>query len=190
MGLEKLRKSLLDEAKTEAKKLLFESEKRASDTTQQATERAAKIRAQARENAKNTADAEMNERISSAQLKGKRLIAEAIDKKIQQALEKAWQEFSKLKESAEYEKMMKKFITSAEKELGANAVVHVNKSDEKIAKRFSKNVSQKPAQISGGAIVSTPDGRISIDNSLEAVFEQNREEAKKAIYSQMLKGGK
>lgn len=190
MALENLRKSLVQEAEVQARKLIDEARKRAEKVTDEAMEKAAKARKESREKADALAEAESNERISSAELKGKRLIAEAMDRKMQEAMEKVWQEFAKTPKSGGYEKILRTLISDAEKELGAKSVVHVNAQDAKLARKISKNVAAKPADMTGGAVVTTADGRISIDNSLESIFEQRREEAKKVIFSEMFSKGK
>ncbi len=190
MGLENLKKSLTQEAQAEAKRLQSDAQKQASRATEDAREKAAKIRADARERAKAMVESETNERMSSAELKGKRLVADAMDRKMKEALEMVWKDFAKIPETAGYEKRLGGLISEAEKELGPKCVVYVNKGDAKAARKFSKNVSEKAADIAGGAITTTPDGRISIDNSLEAVFEQRKEEAKKAIYADLMKAGR
>jgi len=188
MGLENVRKGLVQEAQAEARRLLSQAEKRAAEITAEAKEKASKAKAQARERAKQAAEAMESERTSAAQLKANKVVAEAANRKMDEALEKAWEEFAKTPESKDYEKIMKTLITGAEKELGAKAMVHVNARDAKIAGKFSKNVAAKPVNIAGGAIITNADGRISIDNSLESMFGQGKEEAKKVIYSELLGG--
>ncbi|HLC93094.1 MAG TPA: V-type ATP synthase subunit E [archaeon] len=187
MGLENVKKGLVQQAQAEAKKILSQADKLAEQTIEEAKENASKIRARAKERAAQIADAEANEKGSAAKLRAKKQIAEATNAKMDEALAKAWEEFSSAAQGKGYEKMMEMLIEVAEKELGGKAIVYVNERDEKIAKKFSKNVSPKAANISGGAIVSTADGRISIDNSLEAIFAQKKDDAKKVLYMEMFK---
>jgi len=188
MGLENVKKGLAQEAQAEVKRAVSWAQKAADETLAQAKENASKIRAEAREKASQMAAGEANERASAAELKAKKILAQAMNKKMDEALEMAWNEFAKKAQSKDYEKMMKALITGAEKELGAKTIVQVNEDDLKIAKKYSKNVSSKTAEIAGGAIISTADGRISINNSLESIFEQGKDGAKRIIYAQMMKG--
>ncbi len=190
MELENLKKSLVAEGSAEARKIVSQAEKQAEEILAQAAEASAKIRAEAKERARLAAEAESNERISSAQLKAKKTVTEARNRLLEESLSAMWDEFRKVTQTNEYEAMMKRLITGAEKELGEKAMVNVNSSDLKLAKKFSENVSQKPADIAGGAIVCTKDGSITIDNSLESIFENGKEEAKSAIFSTLTKEGK
>ena len=129
--------------------------------------------------------AEKNERISAAKLKAKKIVSDATNKTIDFAMEKIWLEFVKLPSKDEYETILKSLITSAEKELGSG-VVHVNANDFRLAKKISKNVSEKPADISGGAIITSKNGKILIDNSLESIFDSKRDDVRKIIFSEIL----
>ena len=96
-----------------------------------------------------------------------------------------WHEFVKVRGSASYEKMLKGLITQGEKELGEKSIVHVNESDIKLAKKFFPNVSAKPIDISGGAVVVSKAGNISIDNSFESIFGSRKDDIKKIIFREL-----
>ncbi len=184
MSLDNLSKALMQEGKGEARKIISEAEKQASEGISKAKETAKEITSEARKKAGELVLAEENERISAAKLKAKRILSNATNKTIDSAMEKIWQEFVKLPSKDGYEAMLKALITSAEKELGSG-VVHVNANDLRLAKKISRNVSDKPVAISGGAIVTSKNGKIIIDNSLESIFDSKRDEARKIIFSEI-----
>ncbi|MCR4368680.1 MAG: V-type ATP synthase subunit E [archaeon] len=177
MSLEDLRKKLIQEGKTQANKITSAAQKEAETTVASAQEEAKKIIAQSKEKAKKIAESERSERIGASQLRAKKIVSEAKNRLVEENLEKAWEELKKMPKSPGYEKFLKQLIIEAEKELSTSAktMVQVNKEDLKIAKKHSKNVSATPAQMHGGAIISTKDGKITIDNSLEAIFEHKKE---------------
>ncbi|MBI4210583.1 MAG: hypothetical protein HY544_03710 [Candidatus Diapherotrites archaeon] len=187
MGMENLRKSLMQEAQAEARKISAEAEKQAEKAIAEAKEKARAIIAGARQAAKESSEAQKAERLSAAQLKARKIVTEAKNRKTEEALAMAWKEFSAIPESKGYEAFMKKAITGAEREFAGKAVVRVREEDMKMAKRLSKGVSPEPARISGGAIVSSPDGKVSVDCSLEAMFEQKKEDIRKTIYLEMFR---
>jgi len=185
MSLEKLRKSLSDEGKAEAKKIISEAEKEAARIAEEAKENAKRIKAEGKETVSSALKAENSERMSAAQLSAKKKTTEARNRMLEMALEEAWKEFIKIRGNAKaYEKFMKDTITESEKELGNKVTVFVNKQDNSLAKKISKNVDLKAVEITGGAIIMTHDKRISIDNSLEAIFEEKKEEIKSRIFSE------
>ncbi len=191
MSLEELRKSLVQEAKAEAKRITSAAEKDAWQKLAEARAEAARIVSQAREKAGREAAAEKNERASAAQLRARKTLSEAQNRVLGQGLQKIWKEFSALPErKAEYEKLLKRLISHAEREIGKGAVVAVNARDQGLARKFSKNTSKQAAQISGGAVVSSADGTISVDSSLESVFGQNEDELRKLVYTEIFGGKK
>ncbi|AJF59874.1 MAG: V-type ATP synthase subunit E [Candidatus Diapherotrites archaeon] len=189
MSLEGLRKSLVQEAKAEARKMISQAEKEAAAITAAAGENAKKTLAQAKKRAEEMAVAERSEVIGAAQLRARRITSDARNELVEKALSEIFGEMVKATESEDYEKFMEKIITEAEKELGEKAVVFVSSKDKKIAKKISKNVAPEDAEISGGAIIRTKDGSVSIDSSLEAIFENNRENSKKVIFNELFRKG-
>lgn len=188
--LQELRKGLVQEARAEAKKIIGDMEKQGETKLSAVKAEAKKISAEAKARAEQAVAAERNERISAAQLRAKKIIAEAMNKVVEQGLADTWSEFTKVPEKKEvYEKLMKQVISTGEKELGGDCIVMVNRKDSGLAKKLSKNVSKEEVEISGGAIISTKDGSITIDNSLEAIFSQNEEETRKLVYTEVF-GGK
>lgn len=191
MSLEELKKSLLQEAKAQAKRMEADAQKLAEQRLDAARAQAKAIVSEAAERAQRAAAAEKNERQGAAQLKAKKITSEAQNRVLGQGLEKIWKEFSELPaQKAEYERLLKRLISHAEKEIGKGAVVAVNSRDQAIAKRLSKNVSGKAAGIAGGAIVASADGSISVDCSLESLFSQKEEEMRKLVYSEIFGGKK
>ena len=185
MGLENVRKGLLQEAQGESRRMLAQAQGLTSQINEGAGQKARKIKSEAKNRARRLADAEGNERTSAAQLKARKMVSEAVNMKMDEALQKVWHEFAVWAQGKEYEKMLKELITGAEKELGGKCILQVNPRDIKAAEKFSKNVAKKAEDISGGAILSTLDGRISIDNSLESIFAQRKDEAKKVLFSEL-----
>ncbi|GEM_PF-5542977 len=191
MSLEELRKSLLQEAKAEGRRVTADAQKLSEQRLDAAKAQAKAIVSEAVERAQRIAAAERNERQSAAALKAKKITSEAQGQVLAQGLEKIRKELGQFpSQKAEYEKLLKRLIGHAEKEIGKGAVVMVNSRDQALAKKHSKNVSGKAAQISGGAIAATADGSISVDGSLESIFSQKEEELRKLVYSEIFGGKK
>ncbi len=191
MSLEELRKSLLQEAKAEGRRVTSDAQAQAEEKLSDARAQAKSIVSEATARAHQMAAAEKNGRQSAAQLKAKKITSEAQNKVLVQGIEKIWKEFEELpSQKAEYEKLLKRLISHAEKEIGKGAVVMVNQKDQPLAKKHTKNVSGKAANIAGGAIVSSADGSISVDVSLESLFSQKEEDLRKLVYSEIFGGKK
>ena len=189
MDLENVKKGLMKEAKAEAKTIIENAEKGSASAIASANEKAKSMVAAARQRASEMVEAERNERFSAAKLKAKKILSDARNRVVDGASQQVWVEFVKVRETPSYEKMLKGLVGAAEKELGEKSTVCVNENDMKLAKKFSKNLSQKPAGISGGAVVVSKDGRVSIDNSFEAIFDSRKDDVKKIIFRELRGNG-
>ncbi|PIN84715.1 MAG: hypothetical protein COV47_06005 [Candidatus Diapherotrites archaeon CG11_big_fil_rev_8_21_14_0_20_37_9] len=189
-NIEDLKNSLLSEAKAEERKILSQAEKEATAITAKAKETAKKIKDDAKKKASETLSLEKKERLSAAKLKAKRVYSDARNKAVEKMLEKIKKEFEELPKSKSYEKFLKELIKQGEKEIGT-CTVSVNAKDAKLAKKASKNVTSKAESIAGGAIITSKDKKVSIDNSFEAIFENKKEELTRIIYLEIFteKGG-
>jgi len=178
VGLKELTNEIRAKAQREAKSL----EKAAAEADAE-LEKARKEKKELVEAAKKDAERivenERNEIIASARLKGKQMNSEAKETAVNAALEEVWKELLNLRKSSSYGKAMKKLIAEGEKELGKGTVVLVRKEDRKFES------GSKETEISGGAIIQTKDGKISVNNSFEAIFEESQDELRKELYAKM-----
>jgi len=190
MAIENLKKSILQEAEKEAGRIVSEAEAEAEKIKASSLEKARVILAQAKKKAEETGLQQMNDRVSSAKLKAKKMVAEANEALVENALEEIWNYFKKIPDQSDYESIMKKFILSGQSSIGKNSVVFTNARDAKIAKKYAGNVSQDHVEISGGAIIKSSDGKIIVDNSLESIFQSKKNELRRLIYLELLGYGK
>ena len=180
-GFENLRKSLVKEAKKEARKIDEKAGEEAGSAIGLANMRAKKEIEEAMEKASRIVAEERDERLGSAKIRSKRIVADSVNRVIDNAMERLWEEFAGLPKAPGYGRMLERIIESAEKELGGKTRVYVNANDLQAAKKISKNVSQKTIQISGGAVISSNDGKVEIDGSFESIFESKKAELRKII---------
>jgi V/A-type H+-transporting ATPase subunit E len=190
MAIENLKKSILQEAEKEAERIVSEAEAEAEKIKASSMEKAKTILAQAKKKAEETGLQQSNDRISSAKLKAKKMMAEANEAFVENALEEIWNYFKKIPEESRYESIMKKLILNGQSSIGKNSVVFTNSKDAKIAKKYADNVSQDYVEISGGAIIKSGDGKIIVDNSLESIFQSKKNELRRLIYLELLGYGK
>lgn len=188
MNLDSVKKGLLNEAKAEERKIIKQAEKDAESLIASANDKAKQTVADAKKRAQSLVEAERNERISAAKLRAKKMLSDASNKVVEDALSQLRQEFMEIRKSPSYEKIMKRLISEAEKEFEGKCEVFVNEDDIKTAKKISKNVSAKAVNISGGAIIASKDGKISIDNSLESIFEGRQDDLKRILFAEISSG--
>lgn len=187
MSLENVRESLIQEAKKEEKRLLSEAEKKANSIVSEAREQAKRIKSEEKRKASESVNRDSHERISAAKLKANKIVSEARNKLVDDSVSEIWEDFKDSPKKKGYDAFLKKQIEESEKELGKDTIVMVNSTDTKVAKKYSKNVQKQAITISGGAIVSTKDKSVSIDSSLEAIFENNEEEIRGTVFKELFK---
>lgn len=139
--------------------------------------------ARAEQDAMRTVENERRERLSWAKLEGKRIIAEAKEDAVKNAFDSLISRLKAYSGTRQYSEKMKPRISSAVKEIGGKAVIRVRRGE----KRISANGAgvRRDAEIMGGAIVESRDGKLRIDLSLEAMLDANRDTLRKAIYEEM-----
>ena len=185
MSLDNVRDSLIQEAKKEEKRIISEAEKEASAIIAEAKDQAKQIKADEKKKASETVNRERNEKISAAPLKENKIISEAKNKLVDDSIQTIWNDFKDSPKKKSYAGFLKKQIKDSEKELGKATMVMVNSPDLKVVKKYSKNVQK--TSISGSAIVFTKDRSVSIDGSLESIFENNKEEIRGTVFKELLK---
>src|SRR3989344_5872385 len=131
MDLENVKKGLMNEAKAEAKTIRENAEKDSAAALASANEKAKSMAAVARQRASELVEAERNERISAAKLKATKILSDARNRVVDGTSQQVWSEFVKVRETSQYEKMLKGLVGQAEKELGEKSIVYVNESDMK-----------------------------------------------------------
>lgn len=146
--------------------------------------------AAAEDEARKIVEAERRERLSWAKLEAKRVLADAREDAANEALESIIERMKLYTGSPAYAKLMKAKIADAVKEVGGRAVVHVRRVDRKLLEVPGADMAGD-ADIIGGAIVESKDGRLRIDLSMEAFLEAKRDFLRKAIYAALfsLEGG-
>ncbi len=179
MSLDKLKNELINEAKKEAKSITSKAEKDALKIVKEAEETAKKMIEDAKKQAKASVKAEERERIAAAKLKATRIISEAKNTAVENALKEVFNDFVEVTRRKNYSKTLTRLINEGKKELGANSIVFVNSKDK------SKVKNARVIDILGGAIIASKNGRIRVNNSFESIFDSKKEELRKQIFIQL-----
>lgn len=173
MSLDALRQEL--RKKTQSEVLRIENEgKIESKKIKDESKRQSEIRREARlkEAAELVGREEM--RIPAARLKAKRIVQDAKYGMVEKALDEATDLLmEKTKSRKEYEKLLEQLISQGLKQVGdKNSTILVRKADLQFARKFGKC---EEYDCMGGAIIVSSEGRIRINNTLEALLEKNKE---------------
>lgn len=198
-----IQKTIVDEAKADAKRMIAEAEVSARQLTEGATE-----------NAKTNLVGWADRRRQMAQASGDRIIGKArndahmkiLDAKariINDAFEQARKRFEKERGTAQYKTFLKNLIISAGIQIGGGGdiIVNARKEDQVIiskitglATAISKaagesakvSVGKKPMDMIGGVFVQNKAGNITVDYRVETLLaqveQQQRSEIAKTLF--------
>ncbi|MFN3910072.1 MAG: V-type ATP synthase subunit E [Candidatus Anstonellaceae archaeon] len=155
--------SILEEAKKQQTSIILEAKKQGKNLILSAEQ-------QAKELSKNY----HLEKISSTQNESNRIVQEAREEAIENALKEIWNEFVAFSKSPAYPKFLKKLAALAIEELEiSNPVFVVNQKDAKIISGLGLKIGQI-RDIRGGLIAQSKDEKVVVDYSFESIFEQKK----------------
>jgi len=189
MGLELLRKEIMDDAHRKAKALEHGANEQARELLHAAHAGAKKTSDTARNDAEAFVASERAERLSAARLEAQKMLSESRETAVNSALEQVWREFVAKKRGANYRATLKTLAGRAVSELGsARPVLHANAADRKLLSSMGYKVAPAALDCEGGAVAETSDGRIRSDYTLEEIFAHQKESVRKELYERLFGG--
>ena len=176
MGIEELKKEILQRTEEELKKLESEEKEEERAVLSKANAKREDMLANAGKVAQGMVEGERKERIAAAKLKARRIITNAREEFVNSILAGAWDEFRQIRNDKGYPKVLSKLIEEGAKEIGEGAIVYVNADDRRIAKEIKGiTLSEKPIICEGGALITSQDGRVRVRATLEDIFGSKKE---------------
>jgi V/A-type H+-transporting ATPase subunit E len=183
MGLEKIQQGILSGAEEQRRRMLEEEAKAQADAIlAEAQEQRKRALEQAKREAGELVTRERNEKVAAARLRARRMLAEAREDALNEVMQRLRAELAAYAKKRDYEKTLRRLAESAAKEIGGDVVLHTNKHDERFLLRDGMGQS---IECIGGVLVSSKDGRISINNTFDALLEERREELRSRAFSML-----
>lgn len=133
-----------------------------------------------------TTAAEKRERLSWSKLEAKRILTEAREDAVNAAFDDLVEKVKKYASTGKYASKVKPQVAAAAKELGPRAIVRVRKGNKRAFSVEGAEV-RDDADIMGGAIVESRNGKFRIDLSIEATLDARRDSMRKEIYKRLFK---
>jgi V/A-type H+-transporting ATPase subunit E len=169
--------SILDGAGKDAQRIREEAQKRANDHIE-----AIKKKAQ------NDASRLIARELSRANIESRRIYQDAITSVIDGTLEslsKSLQEYTK---STDYPSLLNKLATLAAKELGSDCIIYVQKADISKIKKVTGSIAEAKEEFVGGLKALSSDKKMSVDFTLENIFENLKDEVAVRVLKTLAKG--
>ncbi len=200
MNVEKKLGSLEEYVKSkslsEAEKLLKEAEKRSKEIEEEYKKKAEDTYARILDDAKK--EVEDFEKRGKAQSKAKssRMLLDAKNGILTSAANELKEKILSLSSDKRYDKLLEKLMKEAIETLAEKEVVICFRKEDKekvleLAKKFEKaldvdiTLSDEYAGISGGVVVSSKDGRVEVENTLENKFEEMKDDFLRVLFSKL-----
>ncbi|HEY3247295.1 MAG TPA: V-type ATP synthase subunit E family protein [bacterium] len=160
------------EAAAEAERALSEARAEAERIAAEARVAADAIREEARRRVEEDRKAAQTRSQSAAQLKASSLVLQAKDGAIAEVFEKAHAELARLAGDRNvYPRLLRALIREASSELSGRLVIEANAADADAVRQAVNDLGldaevKTTDEVTGGVIVSTPDGRFTVQNTL------------------------
>ena len=183
-GFDYLVAEVRQEASTKAKSIRDEARKNAKKLIDDAVGHAGRMMEEEKSAAKQEAESR-NTDVSAARLKAKQVLSEARDRLVQQALSELREELESFAKSREYKSVFQKLAKQVVAAIGKDCELWVAKRDLPLAKSLGYNA--KPFGIIGGAIASSRDGLVRVNNSFEALLEEKNDLLRQKAFQELFK---
>jgi vacuolar-type H+-ATPase subunit E/Vma4 len=188
MGLDELREGILEKAREKARDVSKAQDRELAKLLADAEAQRKQLLEKGRAEAKQLSAEERREAVANAHLEAKREMAKARDEYVVNVEADVRSEFLKEARGKQYPENLRKLVEKARRELGGEVTVHLAKEDRKLLGEMKGvHVAEKPLDVEGGALIVSADGRVSVNATLEALFEERRDRVRQEINKTLLK---
>jgi V/A-type H+-transporting ATPase subunit E len=180
MSIEDILQALDDQCREECQDIFARAEQEAKQILDQAKEEAEAIRQARLERVKAEARSEATSMLYSARLKSKNAVINAKEKVAERALADAEKRLQDLRSRPDYPAVLERLILEGLSRVSGKAVCHVDPEDKEVAASILARQGLDCEVVSdlqclGGAVISDPEGRVKIINTLEERLNRARE---------------
>lgn len=187
MGLEEILSSIRADTEAKYAKTLSDAKAEAEKILNEARKNSESIAEQRRAQSEKELSEEKLRSIASARLEAKRKLLEARDEVLKKYEDEALRYLKEFAHSPQYKDFLWKMAKDGVAKIGNGAIVEVNASDMKLlgTAGIDFKVSPKPIDCIGGTIVSSTDGKRRVDNTLESIFNERKEDLRLKLSEQV-----
>lgn len=187
MGLEEIVKRIDEDAAQQSSKIVAEAEAESSKMIAEAKSKAESITASAKSKAEKEAKDERMRSIASAHLAAKRDLLQAREDVLRRYEAQIMDSVDEFVKSDDYSKFLLKAIADGVSKIGKDGVIQVNSKDRALlkGKKLDGKVSSDSIECRGGAIVTSPDGRRRVDNTIESYLRDRSDRVRLMLVEQV-----
>lgn len=167
-----------EDSKREGEEVVSKARERAEEIIRQARNEAQSILNSSTEKARGEAELVRKEKISSATLGARSALERAIDEAENRYIRALKLRIEKFRSSEEYYSFVQKKIEEAWKILGPGSIAYLGEKDARKLKEngLQLNILKRDIDSLGGAVVTSADGKLSIDLTFSEILRSKEEE--------------
>ncbi|MBC7253571.1 MAG: hypothetical protein H5T72_06360 [Actinobacteria bacterium] len=180
MSVEDILQALDEECRAECQEIFRRAEQEAKQILDKAREEAEAIRRSRLDRIRAEADSEATSILYSARLRAKNSIIQAEERMVEKALSEAVAAMEDLRSRVDYPDILAGLIEEGISRVGGKVVVHVDPADRERAEDILRRRGvefevRTDIETRGGAVISDPEERVRIINTVEERLNRARE---------------
>ena len=183
MTLDHLRKEIRQTAQRMRKDALKEAEGESEKIVKEAEAQAKALVESSRQKSEDEASLKQSQ-VSAARLEAKKRIAEARDELVAHHLADVREALREFADSSKYDGVLKDLASAGASALGGKVRILARKKDLPKLKKWGYTDLDE-LDCWGGCIVVTTDGRIRMNQTFEALYEQGLEKLRQGIFEEL-----
>ncbi len=190
MGLDDMLTSIQSQTESQASQIISDARAQTDSIIAEAKKRAESIISQSAQQSQKDVEEERMRVLASARLESNRRLLEARDEVLKGYEDQASKYLAEFASSPDYKDFFVRMTTDAVSKIGDDAVVQVNARDKQLLKdpklkQLKVQVSPDPLDSVGGVVVYSKDGKRRVDNTIESIFNERRDELRLKLSQQV-----
>ncbi len=176
MGLEEMLAEIKSNTTSQRDKIIADAKAEAASIDSDARTKSDALITQSRADSQKEAQEDRVRSIASFNLEAKRKMLEARQEVLRGYEEQANRYLKDFVNSSDYRAFLLKVTKEGVSEIGSGAIVQVNARDRALLSGSGLQVAPNPIDAIGGAIISSADERRRVDNTVESLFNDRKDE--------------
>jgi V/A-type H+-transporting ATPase subunit E len=192
-NIERLSRDILQQAESDAERVLLDAKAKAEQIIKQAEEDAAAEKTRILDRAKRDSDRIRSQAVATTQLKARTMILDSREKLLSEVFKEAQMKLASVQQYSDYSVIVERLVMEAVSQMTTNNVVI--RADKKTSQLLADTIlNELAAKFDGtielgdvlenkiGVIASTSNGHLNYDNTLETRLEKLTNELRSPVY--------
>jgi V/A-type H+/Na+-transporting ATPase subunit E len=190
MGLDDMLTSSQSQTESQASQIISDAKAQSDSIIADAKKRAESIILQTAQQSQKDVEEERMRVLASARLESNRRLLEARDEVLKGYEDQASKYLSEFASSPDYKDFFIRMTIDGVSKIGDKAVVQINPRDKQLLKdpklkQLKVQVSPEPLNSLGGVVVYSEDGKRRVDNTIESIFDERKDELRLKLSQQV-----